>query len=433
MDEIIKDHKPPPPLPKILATTNTGGFSFVGLHVLDSQHVCIGVVEDAEILTRLAQNLMDWLGMGDGGQILGTILIWHRPGEKFHLRSKTPLLLTPTASVWVHESSQLLLSFDDGSVQVFTFDDALTSCTRTYEFKAHRAHIRTIAYDYRHDWLFSASDDRCLRVHSIRNQSAEVINGRECGKAQPSALQYDDECGLLFVANWSEEILIFDAKSKPPVQVHALSGHSGSVRTLSWDRTTRRLYSGSFDKNICAWKVEAQASKVHCQQLGRMSGHDSTIVVTKCEPSSQLLFSGDYAGYVFVWDTRAYVSLRYWVAHDGEVRCLHWSPQERTLTSSAADETIKVWELTDLAKASAAETNPEGRGVALLSTLSLNDAEGDGYPDLRALQPKEPVARAPTRITNHRVGGGGYGSMQDDALSWDQSSAVLDGEAKEYI
>lgn len=40
--------------------------------------------------------------------------------------------------------------------------------------------------------------------------------------------------------------------------ITALKGHSGSVRSLTWDARGQRLYSGSFDQVVICWDIGGQ-------------------------------------------------------------------------------------------------------------------------------------------------------------------------------
>lgn len=40
--------------------------------------------------------------------------------------------------------------------------------------------------------------------------------------------------------------------------ITTLKGHSGSIRSLTWDSNSRQLFSGSFDTTVVAWDIGGQ-------------------------------------------------------------------------------------------------------------------------------------------------------------------------------
>lgn len=41
-------------------------------------------------------------------------------------------------------------------------------------------------------------------------------------------------------------------------EITTFKGHTGSIRTLGWDPSQQRLFSGSFDQSVIVWDIGGQ-------------------------------------------------------------------------------------------------------------------------------------------------------------------------------
>lgn len=54
--------------------------------------------------------------------------------------------------------------------------------------------------------------------------------------------------------------------------ITTLKGHSGSVRTLSWDSERQMLFSGSFDQTVIVWDIGGQQGTAY-----ELQGHQNKV------------------------------------------------------------------------------------------------------------------------------------------------------------
>lgn len=54
--------------------------------------------------------------------------------------------------------------------------------------------------------------------------------------------------------------------------ITTLKGHSGSVRTLSWDSERQMLFSGSFDQSVIVWDIGGQQGTAY-----ELQGHQNKV------------------------------------------------------------------------------------------------------------------------------------------------------------
>lgn len=58
--------------------------------------------------------------------------------------------------------------------------------------------------------------------------------------------------------------------------INTLKGHSGSVRTLSWDSEKQMLFSGSFDQLVIVWDIGGQQGNAY-----ELQGHQNKVILPK--------------------------------------------------------------------------------------------------------------------------------------------------------
>lgn len=57
-----------------------------------------------------------------------------------------------------------------------------------------------------------------------------------------------------------------------PTVITTLKGHSGSVRTLSWDSERQMLFSGSFDQIVIVWDIGGRQGTAY-----ELQGHHNKV------------------------------------------------------------------------------------------------------------------------------------------------------------
>ena len=80
--------------------------------------------------------------------------------------------------------------------------------------------------------------------------------------------------------------------------VDPLTGHTGSVYSVSFSGDGRRLVSGSSDKTVRIWNASSG------QLIGRpLKGHTTSVQFVAFSPHGERIVSAQYGGDVCVWDT----------------------------------------------------------------------------------------------------------------------------------
>lgn len=242
---------------------------------------------------------------------------------------------------------------------------------------AHSVVLATAGYDHTVR-LWEATSGQCTR--SLQFTDSQV-NGLEVSPGKE-----------LVAAAGNPNVRLFDAAGSCAQPVGSFDGHGGNVTAVGFDRAGKWLFTGSEDGTVKVWDVRAGSSP--------QKEFESRAAVTSVvlHPNQSELLSGDQYGNVRVWDLKANacsyelvpeegVAIRSLsIASDGSLAvaannngtCFIWrlhgasasssgsfeplhrlqahndyvlkcliSPDIRSLATSSADRTLKLWRLHD--------------------------------------------------------------------------------------
>jgi flagellar hook assembly protein FlgD len=137
-------------------------------------------------------------------------------------------------------------------------------------------------------------------------------------------------------------------------EVRTFKANTETVWSVAFSPDGKLLASGSDDKTVKLWEVATG------QEVRTLKGHTRAVTSVVFSPDGKLLASGSYRE-IKLWD----------VATGQEVRTLrptNWvfsvafSPDGRLLASGSKDETIKLWDISDLLGGKLSAGSPLGQG-----------------------------------------------------------------------
>jgi len=183
-------------------------------------------------------------------------------------------------------------------------------------------------------------------------------------------------------------VRLYDVNSKSATPLTSFEGHSGNVTALGFQKDGRWMFTGSEDKSVKIWdlrtpsggcqreyKCDAAVNTValHPNQAELISGdQDGNIKVwdltaDKCSrevtpdgdtamrsvsiaPNGTVAVAANNDGSVFVWrlaaeDTSRFDLLEKFTAHKNYILKAAISPDSRSLATTSADKTIRIWDL----------------------------------------------------------------------------------------
>ena len=120
--------------------------------------------------------------------------------------------------------------------------------------------------------------------------------------------------------------------------VCTLSGHSGEVNSVVFNRNGQHLASGASDHTVRGWDVRTG------QSVGALDGHTGRVSCVTFSPDGELLTSGGFDERIRIWKLpkgQPFHTLN----HPGWVYSVAFSPDGKTLVSGGADREIRLWNL----------------------------------------------------------------------------------------
>ncbi|MFN2578959.1 MAG: caspase family protein [Pyrinomonadaceae bacterium] len=125
------------------------------------------------------------------------------------------------------------------------------------------------------------------------------------------------------------------------LELRALNGHEGWIRSLAVSSDGHLLASGSNDRTVRIWNVAAGRA------LFSLSGHTSAVEAVSFSPDGRMLVSGSSDKMIKVWDVNGGNILQTLTAQSAPVSALAFASDGKTLAAATADGGITLWSTTD--------------------------------------------------------------------------------------
>jgi WD40 repeat protein/serine/threonine protein kinase len=144
-----------------------------------------------------------------------------------------------------------------------------------------------------------------------------------------------DSCGLDF-RHFEHAYLSKQLAQKEPVTVGT---HLAAVTSLVLSSNGKRLISGSLDKTIIVWDLDAN------KQIRMLRGQMEGVTCLALSSDGKLLFSGNADKTIKIWSLETGKQTLVLHGHLDQVDSLALAPDGKRLFSGSSDNTIKVWDL----------------------------------------------------------------------------------------
>ena len=130
-------------------------------------------------------------------------------------------------------------------------------------------------------------------------------------------------------------IWIYDARTGEVLRL--LTGHTDSVRCVTFSPDGRTLASGSYDTTIRLWDADTGEPEA------TLTGHTGRIYSVAFSLDGETLASGGADEFIKFWDVRTGELLQTFAGHAGRIDRVVYAPDGETLASYGADRRIHLW------------------------------------------------------------------------------------------
>jgi WD40 repeat protein len=120
--------------------------------------------------------------------------------------------------------------------------------------------------------------------------------------------------------------------------LHTLQ-HAKAINDARFDRSGRRLVTGSDDNTAAVWRVSDG------KRLATLTGHTSSVVAAAFSPDGRHVATASADSTARIWNPRTGVSEYTLAEHTGPLTALDFSPDGHQLATSSSDRDIRVWDV----------------------------------------------------------------------------------------
>jgi len=290
-------------------------------------------------------NLIDWGSNNILGVCLGDgAFIWNpstQEGRQFYV-SDNPVIF-PTSINWATSSESVIaLGFSNSKVEIRDLEKNIV----LKELEDHWARVSVIQWNPVHENIFATGGKDCEIIHyDTRAERNTLINRGHTHEV--CGLKWSPDGSLLASGGNDNALMIWDPR-KGEKPLLTFKEHTAAVKALAWCPWQKNLIvsgGGSTDKTIKSWRVD-EGKLVH--------SHKATSQVCSLlwnPQEKELLSAHGYSQFqLSLWEYPSMKKHGDLFGHKGRVLHMSLSPDQRTVVSAGADETLRFWKIFDVNK-----------------------------------------------------------------------------------
>lgn len=293
------------------------------------------ILDAPDMMDDFYLHLIDWSSLNHMAVALGSgMYIWNATdGNILQLFQKEENQYISSVK-WLKEGNVLGVGDSEGSVQLW--DVANTKLIRT--MTGHTGRITSL--DWNQHILCSGGRQGSILLHDVRVAQHLVATLR--GHTQEvCGLTWSPDGKMLASGGNDNMVHLWDPSELRPI--HSISEHQSAVKAVSWcpwQKGVLATAGGTVDRTIRIWNTQTMNQIHHID-----TGSQVSSIVWNSEYKELVSGHGFSQNQLTVWKYPTLSKVADLTGHSSRVLLLVCSPDQSTVASVAADETIRLWKI----------------------------------------------------------------------------------------
>ena len=197
----------------------------------------------------------------------------------------------------------------------------------------HASDVWTVKFSPNGNFLASGSVDSTVSIWDIKNEKSALTIRQPQGITH---LDISPRGDRLVTTSYDSKVRLWNLPHGD--LVNELTGHSGTVWSVSFSPDGKTLASCGEDSTVKLWNAETG------ELLITFRGHTRNVWDVKFSPDGEKIASGSFDKTIKIWNAKDGVLIKTLAAHTEAVVALAFSPDGEKLVSTSDDKTIKLWD-----------------------------------------------------------------------------------------
>ncbi|MBI4872186.1 MAG: HEAT repeat domain-containing protein [Candidatus Riflebacteria bacterium] len=210
-------------------------------------------------------------------------------------------------------------------------------------------------------WCSSPGRPRWLRRVS-RPATGALVSGRMATSESAGELQsaaYSPDVTRVVTGGRDGAVRVWDALTGR--QLHALAGHTHSVKAVAYSPDGTRLASGCHDGIVKLWATGTG------REVATFASQPSQVLAIAFSPDGRLVATAGWDRLIRLWDVATGQERLALSGHAERVLAVAFSPDGSTLASGGWDHTVALWDLKGAKQLGVLEGHTHGVGAVAFS------------------------------------------------------------------
>jgi len=239
--------------------------------------------------------------------------------------------------------------------------------------KGHRETISTAGFSVSETYAVTASEDGTARIWDVATGNQLIVlephkgvvmsaefdptdhfvvtlsikgwahiwdarTGKEMRKFQVGKgvhAKFNPTSAVLAISRLDGSIHLWDIVAEKKIQ--ELKGHSGLVKSASFNHDGTRIVSASHDNTARVWHVETG------RLISTLRGHKAEVTSASFSPSGNRIATGSADQTIKIWDVNSGIELVTFKGHEHQIHSVAYHPRSEIIVSGSRDGSARIW------------------------------------------------------------------------------------------